>query len=466
MKNLKKLVLTAVAGMIAATSFGQFTLSGEYRPRAEYRRGYKSVADTNQQNAFFIDQRTRLNLDYKVDDYEFYLSVQDIRTWGSNAQLNVSDGFMSVHQAWAKANFNKQWGVKLGRQEIIYDDHRMFGNVGWAQQARSHDAALLQFRGEKAKLDVGVAFNQNGPKLVGTDYSLGSSYRDMQYAWFHMPFGKNVKMSLLALNLGQQVAVTNTAGNDHKSIQYTQTFGTHTKFIFGKFKAILNGYYQMGSASVTPVKSTSAYLLGLDLSYQIAEPFSIGLGYETQSGTTQTDTTSAYNDVAHSFNPYFGTNHKFNGFMDYFYVGNWGGNVGLQDAYLKLKFKKGIWSAGLDVHLFMGGLGTEVLDAVSYTTAYTDLVTAGDQAGADALDMYSYTLPSMLGTEIDLSLGTKINKSVSVKAGYSHMLASETLATLNGVLNTSGPDAGRGRTDQINNWGYVMVIIKPTFLKK
>ena len=44
------------------------------------------------------------------------------------------------------------------------------------------------------------------------------------------------------------------------------------------------------------------------------------------------------------------------------------------------------------------------------------------------------------------------------------MLASETLATLKGVTYTSGADAGLGRTDQMNNWGYVMVIIKPTFL--
>lgn len=468
MKNFKTLILTMLAGMVTATSFGQLTLSGEFRPRAEYRHGYKSVADTNQQSAFFVEQRSRLNLDYKVSDYEFYLQVQDIRVWGANSQLNISDGFMSIHQAWAKANFTKKLGLKLGRQEIKYDDDRIFGNVDWAQQARSHDAAILQFAGEKAKLDVGVAFNQNAANNIGTDYTVPNSYRDMQYAWFNMPLGKKIQMSLLGLNLGQQVTVLDKDGNNHKSMQYTQTLGTHTKFDFGKFKMTFNGYYQMGSFNVTPVKSVSAYLLGLDMWYKVAEPFSIGLGYEAQSGTTQTDTTKAYNDVAHSFNPYFGTNHKFNGYMDYFYVGSAHGNVGLQDAYLRLKYAKGKWTAGLDVHLFMAGLGVEVYDANRYNIALNDAMLNGTPADITAIQdaqYKDYKLASMLGTEFDLTVGTKINESVNIVAGYSHLLATETMASLKGVTYTSGSNAGNGRTDQINNWGYVMIVIKPTFLK-
>ena len=33
-----------------------------------------------------------------------------------------------------------------------------------------------------------------------------------------------------------------------------------------------------------------------------------------------------------SFTPFYGTNHKFNGHMDYFYVGNHIGNVGLREG--------------------------------------------------------------------------------------------------------------------------------------
>mgnify|MGYP000854464579 CR=1 FL=1 len=447
MKSLNKLILTGAAVIIGTSCFGQFTLSGQLIPRAEYNHGYKSVADTNQASAFSVSQRTRIIASYKMEDFDFFFSAQDVRTWGSTAQLNTTDGFLSVHEAWAKAKFNEKLGLKLGRQELKYDDDRILGNVDWLMQARSHDAAVLQYNTEKTKLDVILAFNQEKYALVGTDYNLANSYRDMQTVWFNTDLTQQINMSLLFMNLGQQVNVINTDGNPHKAINYTQTIGTHTNFKFDKLNFALNGYYQMGSPKVTPVTPLSAYLVGLEANYKVSDNFSAGIGFEMQSGTSQTDTTVAYSKKAHSFTPFFGTNHKFNGFMDYFYVGSAHGNVGLQDAYLKLNYKKEDWTFGLATHLFLAA--NDVLDQV-------ELATNGNIKAMNP----------MLGTEFDLSIGTKINKSVSVKAGYSHMLATETLATLKGVTYTTGPDAGKGRVDQINNWAYVMVIFKPTFLTK
>ncbi len=131
-------------------------------------------------------------------------------------------------------------------------------------------------------------------------------------------------------------------------------------------------------------------------------------------------------------------------------------------------YEKDKWAVGADVHIFMAGLGTEVYDNVRFTNDLNTAIASGD---ADAVttvtdDQLNYTLGSMLGTEIDLSFSYKIKKTVTLKAGYSHMLASETLASLKGTTYTSGADAGLGRTDQINSWGYVMIIFKPTFLKK
>ena len=63
----------------------------------------------------------------------------------------------------------------------------------------------------------------------------------------------------------------------------------------------------------------------------------LGLGLEIQSGND-------YNGDAgenKAFTPFYGTNHKFNGFMDYFYVGNHANSVGLVDIYAKLSTKLG-----------------------------------------------------------------------------------------------------------------------------
>lgn len=475
MKNLKTILLSALSVVAIDSVQAQFTLDGQIRPRAEFRNGYRTPMDSSQTNAFFVDQRTRLNARYKSEDYEAYISIQDIRVWGSTGQLNLTDGFLSIHEAWGKANLNKQISLKFGRQEIKYDDDRIFGNVEWAQQARSHDALLFQFNNTKSKLDVGVAFNQGAVAQVGTDYTGPSTYRDMYYAWYNTKLKEKLEISLLALALGNQVNIT--AGADtYKSINYTATLGTHTKFNSGKFDLNFNGFYQLGSdvASYTSTDGKTAakgfggYLLGLNANYALTKEFKVGLIYETMSGNSRTDTTDAYNSVNHSFNPVFGTNHKFNGYMDYFYVGSGHGSAGLQDAALTLKYKKEKWSAGLDAHFFMMGLGVEVFDQDSYNAEFNRLITAGDVTGASELDIFDYKYKSNLGTEIDLTLETKLNKSVSLVAGYSMMLASPTLYHLKSVdqynIDISGNKAERDLP--MNHWGYVMIVFKPKFFEK
>jgi hypothetical protein len=39
----------------------------------------------------------------------------------------------------SSSRLTEAFSMKLGRQEVIYDNSRIFGNVDWAQQGRSHD---------------------------------------------------------------------------------------------------------------------------------------------------------------------------------------------------------------------------------------------------------------------------------------------------------------------------------------
>ncbi len=448
-KNRLKQIVIASSVMLSATPvLAQFTLSGELRPRTEFRHGYKSVADSNQHSAIFTSQRTRLNFGYKTEGYQVKLVFQDIRTWGANSQLNSSDPFSSIHEAWGEAFLNKQWSFKFGRQEIVYDDHRIFGSVGWAQQARSHDAAMFKYKKEGLKIDLGFAYNQDQQQMATTSYTVPKSYKSFQYMWLHKDFSDQLKSSFLILNNGQQVNYLNTAGNPAYHDNYTQTIGTHTKYKKDKLSIAFNGYYQMGKLNTKPAKDLSAYLVGLDVVYKATDNITATLGYEMQSGNNQTDTTKAYTDVQHAFSPFYGTNHKFNGFMDYFYVGNWGGSVGLQDIYFKVKYKKNKSYIGADVHMF-SAVGT-VWDTYQY---------AEDIAGGNATPEYK-EMSKGLGTELDLSFGTPLSKGVMFKGGFSMMIASETLAHLKGTVS---PGLGTPYIGETNTWGYAMIIIKPTF---
>ena len=414
---MKKLVSTIVfAVLFTATIAAQtFDLSAELRPRFENKHGYKTLQATDADGSNFISQRTRLNFGFKNESFKAYISFQNTRVWGDvstlAAQDNVSPGVGStVHQAWADVKLAKNFSLKLGRQEIVYDDSRIFGNVGWAQQARSHDAFIFKFTPDKNnRLDVGFALNADSQAGVDNLYSDAAGYKSMQYAWYHGNFNK-LGLSVLVLNSGKEYL----DGAD-QTIDYMQTIGPRVTYKSGKLGANAAVYFQTGKQLNTDV---SALYYTANLGYKVSKEFKVALGYEYLSGKDQDDTSA---DLK-TFAPLFGTNHKFNGWMDYFYVG-YGNPTGLQDINATFAYSKGKFSAKLIPHLF--STAADVYD------------------GTDKMD-------ASLGTEIDLNLGYKVSKFVNINAGYSQMLASDTME----VIKT-------GDKSEQNSWAWVMFTIKP-----
>ena len=424
MKSILKFVASVVL-LLGATynSFAQFTLSGEYRPRAEYRHGFQALPNENQPDAFFIDQRTRINLDYMSEKYDVKIVLQDVRVWGSQSQLVVADGATTtIHEAWGSVKFNSWLSAKLGRQEIIYDDHRIFGNVGWAQQARSHDAAIFRIKPEGVTVDVGMAYNQNGATNSGNYYSVAKSYKDFFYIWAHKDFNK-VKASLLYLNLGNQ------GGVPPANFTYRQsTLGGRFSFKNESLAANAAVYSQFGETSNEDI-SLRGLLYSADVAYTLSKKHTLVLGYEHISGNDEVDGDADKNTA---FNPYFGTNHKFNGLMDYFYVGNHLNNVGLNDLYFGYKPRiTDKFDLGAVVHLFSSD--GEISDPA-------------DASGATAMD-------KSLGTELDITGSFKLSKEVGFAFGYSQMFGTESMVELKGT----------GDINETANWAWLMVTFKPTF---
>ena len=89
----------------------------------------------------------------------------------------------------------------------------------------------------------------------------------------------------------------------------------------------------------------SAALIHIEASYKIIDNLTGTAGYETQSGTSQLSKDSLTNT---SFTPHFGTNHIFNGNMDYYYVGNHINSVGLTDIYFKTNLKEVKFNIGVE----------------------------------------------------------------------------------------------------------------------
>jgi hypothetical protein len=382
--EIKKIAISLLMIFGSSSLFAQFTMDAQLRPRTEVRTGSKDVLSVkNQKEVVNTSQRTRLNLNYKASDYSVKVSLQDVRDWGSVSTLsNGANNNFDIHEAWTEINLSEKFSIKGGRQEIAYDDHRIMGNVGWAQQARSHDLGIIKFNGY-IEAHLGLAYNSNN--------GVSGSYEKMNYLWIHKNFN-SFQGSLIRLDKDDLVTLGGRLSTTVKDIALN-----------------LNYYSQNNGGDL------NATLLGLAGNYNLTTNLNIGLGYEQVSGTDSENL---------AFSPVFGTNHKFNGHMDYFYVGNHANSVGINDMYFSLGYSLKKMKFNATYHIF---------------NAATEM---------------DNNLDGNLGNEVDLSISYPFNKDINFSFGHSIYSATESMVYLKG-----------GDLNEKNNWTYLMVSINPKLIQ-
>ncbi|MGL1889508.1 MAG: alginate export family protein [Reichenbachiella sp.] len=416
-------ILAFMGAMLPFLVQGQtVTFDAQVRPRAEFRNGFKALSPDELDPAFFIEQRTRLNTTYSSEKIKFKISFQDVRIWGATDQIYKSDpSLTNIFEAWGQYYFTPEFSFKVGRMPIAYHNERFMGALGWAAQGRSHDAAQFIYEKEGLKVDLGLAYNQdvNNPyepkKITGT-YYVANNYKTMQYLFLSKKLEKTTITGIFH-NDGRQLHFGDS------STVYRQTMGlTLDQKTSGGLKFGAEFYYQMGKdQSDTDV---SAFLLSAyaTLSTDIT-PITLAMDYAsgTDNGSTENN----------AWNPLYGTNHKFYGWMDYFYVGNPHKNVGLIDMRILTKFKTGEKSnLQARAHYFMSA--ADVVDATDLTKDYSN----------------------SLGMELDLVMSWKLDKALSVNLGYSQMFATESMEVIKG-----------GDASSMNNWAWLQVNFTPQLIK-
>ena len=162
----------------------EFSLTFQLRPRAEYRNGVLFPRNENDKAAAFINNRTRLSLDYARKGLSMGLSLQNTGVWGDMPQINKTAN-VSIYEAWAKLSTTGGLFAKFGRQSLVYDDERLLGALDWNVNGRSHDAIKLGFENKEHKLHAVLAFNQNEEKRIGGTYYIAAQpYKTMQTLWY------------------------------------------------------------------------------------------------------------------------------------------------------------------------------------------------------------------------------------------------------------------------------------------
>ncbi|GAB5558308.1 MAG: alginate export family protein [Schleiferiaceae bacterium] len=416
-------VLLVLVGLLGFSEIAnaQLNVGAQIRPRFEFRNGFKTPLQNGDSPVGFVEQRSRIYLDFKKDKFRIHINAQDIRMWGATNQIYKTDpSLTNLFEAYAEYYFNPKFTMKMGRMDIVFNQERFFGGLDWASQGRSHDALTFSYTpNNQWYIYAGGAYNTNAlePTYLVNSFYANNNYKNMQFAWATYTTGSgNTQWNFLFQNDGRQSALDST-------LNYRQTFGFGAKSkLTDQFSIDGLAYAQTGQNSVG-VDIPFAYLLSLALTYQ-TDFMPITIGGDFLSGTSQNDTED------HSFDPLYGTNHKWYGYMDYFYVGNphrqspWG-SAGLIDIYLKGAKKFGRHTVKLDLHEFMAPVS----------------IYDGNQEEMD----------SHLGFEIDVTYAYQISDDIKLTAGYSQMFASETMDAIKVSPDPSG----------FNNWFYLMIDFTP-----
>ncbi|MCE7066919.1 alginate export family protein [Dyadobacter sp. CY326] len=452
MKTNFYLLLLVTAGLCLLgprEANAQFSLSGQLRTRSELLHGQGSPLSKTDKPAFFTSQRTRVNAGYKGYRTQFFVAVQDVRVWGQDASTNnritnpALNGLM-LHEAWGEislldtnqTNLGKEFALKIGRQELLYDDSRLLGNLDWLQQARRHDAALLKYSFNGFTAHIGLAYNQNRELRTGTLYDgvpngyaagtngIGTMYKSMQFAYL----GKKLKpgnVSFLLLKDDFQKYAVDTAGvrTVKNGTNKRVTFGPYLQTKLGKaWNLTASAYYQTGKDK--DGKSLKAYMYSVRGMFGASQVFSIGPGFDYTSGTANGSGKNS------TFDPLYGTPHKFWGQMDYFYAANGFGKGGLADFYINSVIKASEkLSIAVDLHQF--------------------------SSAANIRNAKDEKLSANFGEELDIIATYNLTKTISFQGGYCTFLPTNSLAQVKAVKDPQ----------KMANWAYLMINIKPEFLK-
>lgn len=450
MKQIQIAFITSAIMLITGNySYAQFSLSAQLRTRTELRDGQGSPLPKAADPAFFTSQRTRLTAGYTTYRLRFGLTLQDVRVWGQdgstiNRTTAQDNNGLMLHEAWAEIGITDTTSkvyalsLKLGRQELIYDDQRLIGNLDWLQQARRHDAAVLKFTTSQWMVHTGFAFNQNKENASSTKYNEtpagnytgntngGSVYKSFEYLYANRKYKQG---NISFLFFADQFNEYHTANENNVAVKVWDngswnrlTTGFYTSNTFGKTSLTASGYYQAGKNASG--QKLSAALLSANVLVNTSPAFGVGPGIDYSTGGSHGNTSNA-------FDPLYGTPHKFWGLMDYFYAGSGFGNKGLVDYYIKAKYKaSGKLSVTADLHQFSSASGV--------------------------YDGTGNKLSRNFGTEADITAVYALTSIIGFEGGYSHFFSTASLSSP-GVKNISNPQKN-------NNWVYVMIKIQPALL--
>ena len=493
-----------VGGMVATdpafakVDVDKLTIGGEARIRYEYRTA--GTFGTNTSNESAASSRVRVNVGYDLTpDVSFFAQLADARVWGSEGLVpattsgiaavsssnNNGTGF-DLHQGYIniKNMLTPGLSAKLGRQEIIFGDHRLFGNFGWSQIGNSFDAARLTYSVPVADVDLfwariidtetaacggaggagnancsGVIFNNAAGTKGTTDQDIYGAYVTFKPApnWTIEPYYFLLKDSRAAL---PGVFATTPQEPD----QARNVLGGRINGKAGGLDTTLEAVWQFGAETSGAVKGDGSGVGGATGLHDLhinahAEAFKIGytfepvpmkprIGFEVDyaSGDNCTNQVGAGSCSSkghfNTFDNLYPTNHFHYGYMD---LMAWKNMVNYQ--------------VNFDVK-------PDTVSKIQVNYILHRLARASDnwyRAGQVVYATSNATNTAQsLGQELDIHYFRTFKEKFKFEIGYGHFFTGEYFEKIakNNPNGAKGPiSTATFNNDADQNWGYVMASV-------
>ena len=427
--------VAAAAQESEAPDYGDFTVDAQVRARGEFRTGLGTLSDGRTPSNLAVNDRVRLSFGWERQNISMKIAAQHTATWYDGGQKNTA-GRIALHEAWAKLTFGQGFFAQAGRQVLSYDDERLFGAHDWDPTGRTHDALRLGWANTMHQVHAIVSFNQSADVVGDINYDINPSktrfYKNMQALWYHFG-GSDAPFQISALLANQ--GVSDAAGN---GVNYMQTLGTYASYDGRRFFGDASLYYQIGSDRNGD--DVRAFMASANVGMKFAPQWRVSVGDDYLSGGDGMPGTNR------TFNLLYGSYHEFLGAMDYYGYGALP-LYGLNDLHAKASWQAcPKFDMSMACHWYVTGRPIN-----NYLRKPTEELT--DPAKIAIMRRYNgkYRFQQNLGGELDLEASYRPWKFLTLRAGYSMMIATETMQLFKG-----------DDTSTFHNWGWLSFDLNPT----
>ncbi len=289
-----------------------------------------------------VDFRTRYQsfLDYDFNsgthddrqeiDNRLYLKATSDLGHGLSACLQMQAIFIRNHapnhggqdftqadllQAWLQYDMklgDGRFALRLGRQQLVYGDQRLWGHLGWKDVARTFDGIKGMYRAGRLNLDL---FAVHPADLSQMTPSPASPHGKALVTWENRTLAGAYGTFLIRKETGLDAYFINWRHNQRAAVgkgRNIQTFGARAFARWRGFDATVEAAFQRGTWKNGVSQNASAFAAKAGYSLDFWDT-RIGIEYDFSPGDDKTDPTTHRNFVFP-----FHTNHMHYGEMDFF----------------------------------------------------------------------------------------------------------------------------------------------------